>query len=71
MSSTDACVKAQLVIITLPSTRCNVLPRVKVDKAAVLPAAMFILIDDVAPITSMAGNVTVVNAGIPDNVIRP
>ena len=68
--STDAWSKAQLVIITLPSTLRNVLPKVKVDRAAV---PLIILTDmlESAPITSIAGKVTDVNAAIDCRKIRP
>ena len=50
-------------MITLPSTRCNVLPSVKVLNAAV-PETIFMLTDEEDPITSIAGKVKDVNDAI-------
>ena len=68
--STEATNKAQLVIITLPSTRLRVEPSVKVDRAAV-PLIMFMDTLELEPITSITGNVRVVNAAIVAGAIRP
>ena len=61
--STEVWSRAQLVIITLPLTRCNVLPSVNVLNAAVAET-IFMLTDEEEPITSMAGKVKDVNAPI-------
>lgn len=68
--STDATSRAQLVRITLPSTRCRVEPSVKVLNAA-MAVMMFTDMLEVEPITSITGKVKDVNAAIVDGVIRP
>ena len=70
MPSTDAWVRAQLVMITLPLTSRRVLPSVNVLNAAV-PETIFMLIDEEEPITSIAGKVKDVNATIVAGAIRP
>ena len=69
-SSTDACVKAQLVMITLPSTLRKVLPSVNVVSAAV-PLMIFTDMLEDEPITSITGKVKDVNAAIVAGAIRP
>ena len=68
--STDATSKALLVMITLPSTRRNVLPSVKVDNAATA-VMMFTEMLEVEPITSITGNVRVVKLPIVAGAILP
>ncbi len=59
--STDVCVKAQLLRITLPCTLRNEVPSVNVVSAAV-PPLRFIEALETAPIDWIDGNVRVVNA---------
>ena len=68
--STEACVRAQLVMITLPLTNRNVLPSVKVDRAAV-PLMKLMLALELEPITSITGMVKLVRAAIAVGAILP
>lgn len=68
--STDATSRAQLVRITLPSTRCRVEPSVKVLNAA-MAVIMFIEMLELEPITSITGNVRVVKLPIVAGAILP